>query len=294
MSKARKKTAPRVVAQPPRNGAGGGRAALPLAPDWLIIGLAAVGMLITAYLSFLAWSGGPAALCTEGGGCDIVRQSRWSRFLGLPVAFWGFLVYALLALMAWRMPARLKRWRWMSTLALVGVAVSLYLQSVALIALDAVCPWCLASFAVISAIFGVLVARPHAAAPGMPWTHWWARGAGIAAVVLATLHFGYNGLPGRPDDARLSALADHLRASGAQYYGAWWCTSCQEQKRAFGAAGERLPFVECVPNGRGTPMLARCQTQGIKTFPTWIIGGSRHTGVLTPRELARHSGFDWR
>ena len=44
MSKARKKTAPRGVAQPPRNGAGGGRAALPLAPDWLIIGLAAVGM----------------------------------------------------------------------------------------------------------------------------------------------------------------------------------------------------------------------------------------------------------
>ena len=46
---------------------------------------------------------GEAALaaCGEDGGCDIVSQSRYAVFLGLPLAAWGLLFYgSLFALLA--------------------------------------------------------------------------------------------------------------------------------------------------------------------------------------------------
>lgn len=45
-------------------------------------------------------------------------------------------------------------------------------------------------------------------------------------------------------------LARRLRAAGAKFYGAFWCSHCFEQKEAFGAAAAKeLPYVECYPDG---------------------------------------------
>ena len=45
-------------------------------------------------------------------------------------------------------------------------------------------------------------------------------------------------------------LARRLRAAGARFYGAFWCSHCFEQKVAFGAAAAKeLPYVECYPDG---------------------------------------------
>lgn len=264
-----------------------------LQPDWAIIVLAGAGMLITAYLAALAWFSGPTVLCAEGSGCDVVRQSRWSTLLGLPIAVWGFAVYALLAGLAWRMPARLKRWRRLWFLALVGTAISIYLTVIAMVVLDASCPWCLLSLAVISTIFVVLIFRRPDSAPGMPWPHWLARSGGLALAVVAAMHIWYSGWLSHPDTARLQALAAHLEISGAQYYGAWWCGECQEQKRLFRGAAEQLPFIECSTGGRGGPMTLRCREQGIEVYPTWVIGQRHYTGAIAPRDLAQFSGFDW-
>ncbi|MBK5255312.1 MAG: hypothetical protein JJE39_04700, partial [Vicinamibacteria bacterium] len=41
------------------------------------------------------------AACGEGGGCDIVSQSRYSTLFGIPLAAWGLFFYgSLLALLA--------------------------------------------------------------------------------------------------------------------------------------------------------------------------------------------------
>ena len=47
-----------------------------IAPEWIVAGLAAFGLLLTGYLAAVAWSGGGAAFCTAGSGCDVVQQSR--------------------------------------------------------------------------------------------------------------------------------------------------------------------------------------------------------------------------
>lgn len=263
------------------------------APVWSIVGLAAIGVLITAYLTALAWIDGPALLCTEGSGCDVIRQSRWSTFLGLPIALWGFAVYTAIGFMAWRMPARLKRWQRLWSLALIGLAISLYLTAAGIVALDAVCPWCLASLATIATILAVLTRRRPESAPGMPWPRWLALRGGAAIAIVVVLHLWSSDLLTHPDTPRLTALAAHLEDTGVKFYGAWWCPACQEQKRLFRSAAKNLPHVECSTGGRGSPMIQRCRELGIDSYPTWIIDGRRYGGILPPPELARLSGFGW-
>jgi uncharacterized membrane protein len=256
-----------------------------------VLALAALGMLVTLYLTLIAWSGDAPALCAPGSGCDVVQGSRWSTVLGLPVALWGFAVYALIAVIAWRMRPGLKRWRRLWNLALLGVGISVYLTVVGIVSLDAVCGWCLASLAAISAIFATVALRRPVSAPGMPWTHWGINSALVLLVSTGLLHAYYSGVFQQREHPRLQALATHLADTGARYYGAFWCGACQEQRRHFGASADRLPYIECSPRGRGGPSATACVVADIGSYPTWVIDGQRIEGVLTPDELARLSGF---
>ncbi len=262
-------------------------------PDWVIVGLALFGVAVTAYLTAGAWLSAAPAFCAEGSGCDLIQQSQWSTLLGLPISLWGLLLYALLGVLAFRMPARLKRWRRLWFLAFIGVSISLYLTAVGWLILGAFCPWCLLSLAIISALLIAIFLRRPASAPGMAWSPWLLRSAGAGLAVVVALHLYSSDLLSRPENPRLAALATHMQESGVRYYGASWCPSCRDQSRLFGAASDRLPYVECSPGGRGTPMAQVCVAAGIAAYPTWIIRGRRFEEVLQPRELARLSGFDW-
>ena len=104
-----------------------------------------MGLLISGYLSYVAFADSPPALCSEGSGCDLIQQSRWSRLFGIPIALWGFATYALIAAAAVIPSTRLRRWRRVWTLSLIGVAISVYLTTVGLTELQATCGWCMAS-----------------------------------------------------------------------------------------------------------------------------------------------------
>ena len=64
-----------------------------------------------------------------------------------------------------------------------------------------------------------------------------------------------------------------------------------EQKDLFEASADRLPYVECSPNGRGGAKAVVCVREKINSYPTWIISGTRHEGVLEPERLAALSGY---
>ncbi|MDH5429056.1 MAG: hypothetical protein OEY57_12895, partial [Nitrospirota bacterium] len=57
--------------------------------DLVLLVLAGIGILLTSYLSYIAWFEVHPAFCSEGSGCDLVQASRWATFLGMPMAFWG-------------------------------------------------------------------------------------------------------------------------------------------------------------------------------------------------------------
>jgi len=60
----------------------------------------------------------------------------------------------------------------------------------------------------------------------------------------------------------------------------------------FEASADRLPYVECTPDGRDRPLNFTCVANNVKDYPTWIIHGHRQTGVVTVQDLARLSGFE--
>ncbi len=264
-------------------------------PDRVMLALAALGLLITGYLTWTAGSGSASAFCTGGGGCDAIQRSGWSTLLGLPMALWGFGLYAVVALVSMRGKASpLLRWQRQWRLVLLGLAISIYLTAVGAWVLEAFCMGCLASLAVLVAMFAWLHARRPTSAPGQPWGRWWGVQALPVLLVVAALHVHQSGLlHQRPESRRAEALAQHLSDYGAKFYGASWCVECNRQKRQFGHAADRLPYVECSPGGRNAPITAACAAAGVTVFPTWVIDGIQHNGVIEPRQLAVLTRFDW-
>jgi len=261
--------------------------------NWLL-GLAAAGIALTAYLTLLAWFGAQPAFCGADSDCDLVQQSRWATLLGLPIAFWGLLTYALLARLAWRLRARPSAWRLALTVAGVGAAVSWYLTAVSVLVLEATCAYCLTSFGIANALLVLLLVRRPAHMPENDWSKSLPLPIGAAAVIVFGLALHFSGLfdpAAGPEKPYLKALAVHLRDSGARFYGAYWCPTCQKQKALFEASVERLPYVECTPDGRNGVRNFDCVSNDIKDYPTWIINGRRHTGLIPVDGLAALSGF---
>jgi uncharacterized membrane protein len=279
-------------ADEPRDEAKRARGPHPL-DNWLIA-LVAAGIALTAYLTFIAWFGEHPAFCGAGSECDIVQQSRWSTFLGAPKAFWGLLTYALLARQLWRLRTRPSAWRTALLLAAVGAAVSWYLTAVSVFAIEATCGYCLASFGVMNALLVLLLLRRPAHMPEHAWAKSLPTPAGVSALIVLVMFLHFSGVfnpAAGPEQPYLKALALHLRDSGARFYGAYWCPHCQEQKEMFEASADRLPYIECTPNGRSGARSMACTANDIRDYPTWIIDGRRYTGVLPVAELARLSGF---
>ena len=266
-----------------------------LSLDNWVLGLAGLGVLLTGYLTLVAWLGEHPAYCGAESECDLVQSSRWSTLFGMPMSLWGLLTYALLAGLAWRLRSRPSAWRATLLVTGIGAAVSWFLTLVSVIHIEATCGYCLASFVLMNVLLVLVLLRRPSRMPEHAWRRALAlpAGAAVAVVLGLQLHFGgvFDPAAG-PEDPHLKGLATHLRDSGARFYGAYWCPACQEQKKLFTASVDRLPYIECTPEGRGGPRAVDCLTQNIEQYPTWIIGGQRHTGVVGVERLGRLSNFD--
>ena len=119
--------------------------------------LALAGLFVALYL-WLHKLGVIGELRCGTGGCDTVQASRYAEFLGLPVALYGVAGYAVLlavslvgvqpAYAAQRGPDVA-----LAALASLGFLFTLYLTALELFAIHATCRWCLASAAIITAIW---------------------------------------------------------------------------------------------------------------------------------------------
>ena len=263
------------------------------APNWPILVLAVLGMLLSAYLTYSAWQGQSVAGCTVGSACDVVLNSRWSRLLGMPTSFWGFLTYAFLAAIAWNKSTP-SQWKMAWTVTIVGLLYSLYLTGVSLVVLDSACPYCLTSLGIMTAIFAALLIQRPAKMPGFSWGPWLAKTGGAALLIIIALHLHYSGYIGKttgPEDPWVRGLVEHLVKTDAKFYGASWCPHCSEQKELFGPSSNRVPYIECSPGGPRAPQAQICNDAGIKSYPTWIINGQRYSGTQSLDSLAQFSNY---
>jgi uncharacterized membrane protein/glutaredoxin len=260
----------------------------------LLLAISGAGMLLTGYMAWTALGGESVKGCGVGSGCDIVLSSEWSTFLGLPTAFWGFLTYSALAATDWIKDME-RRWKYAWTISLFGLFYSAYLTTVSLTMLQAACPYCLTSFGLMLAAFIVVTRQRPSGLPNFSWPGWLLKTAAAPVVLILLLHLSYTGVIAgfsTPQDPIAKALADHLNQTGAKFYGASWCPHCKDQKRIFGSAAVRLPYIECSPlGGQSSPTAKVCLDAGVRSYPTWFINGEKIEEVLSIPRLAQKSGF---
>jgi uncharacterized membrane protein len=123
----------------------------------IVAALALAGIFISLYLT-LYKIGVIGELSCSIGSCETVNLSKWSRFIGLPVAAWGLFFYVdvfAIALVG-TMP-RFENEPLISLVltaeAAVGVLFSAWLTYLELAVIHAICIWCVTSAVVVTLIF---------------------------------------------------------------------------------------------------------------------------------------------
>ncbi len=120
-----------------------------------VVALALAGIGIASYLLVERYTGG--RLVCAGNGCETVQQSRYAKVVGVPVAALGLVGFVgLLATAAIR--GELARVAAV-TIAVSGLMFSLYLLVVQVVAIHAICTWCVSSDAVLTAITALVLLR---------------------------------------------------------------------------------------------------------------------------------------
>jgi uncharacterized membrane protein len=125
-----------------------------------VAALATVGLGIASYLTAVRYAGGTVVCAT--GGCETVQSSSYSELLGVPVAVLGIAGYLLVLLAALARGERPAVAGF--ALALTGFVFGLYLIYVQVALIGAVCQWCVASDAVMSALLAATVLRVRSTA----------------------------------------------------------------------------------------------------------------------------------
>jgi uncharacterized membrane protein len=113
--------------------------------------VAALGLGVATYIA-IADSGGGSPVCIAGShGCATVARSSYSHLVGVNIAVFGIVGYALLLVCAFFADdaARLGGF----VLALGGFGYSVFLTYLELFKIDAICQWCVASAILMTILF---------------------------------------------------------------------------------------------------------------------------------------------
>ncbi len=118
---------------------------------------AVLGAGVAGYLTYVHYAG-LEPFCAGGGhGCERVQSSSYATLLGIPVAVLGLGAYIAIAgaLLAPGERARLAA----AALAVSGAGFSAYLTYLEVVVIDAICQWCVASAALMTALGALAVWR---------------------------------------------------------------------------------------------------------------------------------------
>ncbi len=134
----------------------------PPPPPWqdrLIPLLAALGLSVALYLTYIETTPEASAICGPVGNCNAVQKSPYAMLFGvLPVALLGAAGYvgmlAAWALAHWRQRPRAARWGYplLFGASFFGTAFSAYLTYLEPFVIRAVCMWCITSAVLVTLI----------------------------------------------------------------------------------------------------------------------------------------------
>lgn len=123
-----------------------------------------IAMMASGYLSYSKLVNAPM-LCVQGGlfNCAVAENSAWSRFMGVPVAYLGFITHVVI-LTILLLENRVALFRQYGVIMLFGVTLfgffyHCYLTYIAAFVLRALCPWCLTAHSMMTLLFTMACVR---------------------------------------------------------------------------------------------------------------------------------------
>lgn len=127
----------------------------------LIFVFSLLGLGVSAFLLY-EYSLSGSVVCPLGGGCDIVRSSIYSNFLGISLPVLGIAFYLMMGVlsivrsqkMASKILLNLQLF-----ISIIGVGFGIYLTFLEAFVIKAYCFWCVLSF-IISVVILALVLNP--------------------------------------------------------------------------------------------------------------------------------------
>lgn len=156
--------------------------------------LAAAAAGLSAYLAWLSLTGGSVAGCDAAGAfdCDHVLATRWSSWLGVPIALPAAAVYgsilAAAGFLSPRVPAGVRRAAWWIVLGLSATAAlaAMWFVGLQVLAIGRLCWPCLAThacgLALAATAWATAIAGPRRGDGDVPAANWMPAAAGLVCV----------------------------------------------------------------------------------------------------------------
>lgn len=295
--------------------------------------LSLVGCAESIYLTFNKVFSSPGTICPTQGCLDVLA-GPFSTFLGVPLSAFGALAYAAFGYLCFWPSATVEEERTkvleanpnasseqveaavteaydrrdaatrpiLFALSTIQFVFSAYLTTIMKFVIRSMCPFCLVSAAISTAIFiltvfvGRAVPRLKSALTiGMSSAFVAAGASGLSLVMAWPGHLRAQpptelqsppAITTKSSDDSLR-IARKLRAKGAKMYGAYWCAHCYDQKQRFGKkAFGMLDYIECDKYGVNTQN-GLCIKKRIPGYPTWEIDGELFPGEIDIQDLER-------
>ena len=104
---------------------------------------------VATYLTYVHYAGIKPLCGRNGGGCEIVQTSEYSKLAGVPVALIGLIGYV--AILASLLAPETESTRFVTVaLTVVGFGFSMYLTYRELFTIHAICEWCVGSATIMT------------------------------------------------------------------------------------------------------------------------------------------------
>jgi uncharacterized membrane protein len=123
-----------------------------------LLTLTVVGVGVATYLTYIHYAGIKPLCGKNGGGCEIVQTSEYSKLAGVPVALIGLIGYV--SILASLLAPENESTRFATVaLTVVGFGFSMYLTGREAFSIHHWCEWCLSSAGIVTVIMGLSIWR---------------------------------------------------------------------------------------------------------------------------------------
>jgi uncharacterized membrane protein len=123
-----------------------------------MIVLTAIGLGVATYLTYIHYAGIKPLCGRNGGGCEIVQTSEYSKLAGVPVALIGLIGYV--AILGSLLAPENETTRFATVaFTVVGFGFSAYLTYRELFSIHHICEWCVSSAVIVTILMCLAVWR---------------------------------------------------------------------------------------------------------------------------------------